>query len=250
MDENEFKFTPSVVLLPFYFVLLLWIVYWFENQFKISLSQYGIFPRSIEGLRGIFFSPFLHGDIEHLFNNSLPLLFLLSALRYFYQKQSISVLCYGILLSGFGTWLIGRESFHIGASGLIYVLASFIFFKGLQTKYYRLVALSFTVVILYGGMIWLVFPDVENEISWEGHLSGFVAGYVLSLLYKTEIYQKPIVYDWQKPDYDESQDPFMKHFDENGNFIPSSKMRDIELEKWNYFVSNLPVIYNYKKTED
>lgn len=249
MDEHEFKFTPSVVLLPLYFVLSLWIVYWVENQFKISLSQYGIFPRSPEGLRGVFLSPFLHGDIEHLFNNSLPLLFLLSALRYFYQKQSIAVLCYGILLSGFGTWLIGRESFHIGASGLIYVLASFIFFKGIQTKYYRLVALSFTVVVLYGGMIWLVFPDVEKEISWEGHLSGFIVGCVLSLLYKAEIYQKPIVYDWQKPDYDESLDPFMKHFDENGNFISSSKMREIELEKWNYFVSNLPVIYNYKKTD-
>lgn len=249
MDENEFKFTPSVVLLPLYFVLSLWIIFWIENQFKISLSQYGIFPRTVEGLRGIVFSPFLHGDIEHLFNNSLPLLFLLSALRYFYNKQSIAVLCYGILFSGFGTWLIGRESFHIGASGLIYVLASFIFFKGIQTKYYRLVALSFTVVILYGGMIWLVFPDIEKEISWEGHLSGFIVGFVLSLLYKTELYQKPIVYDWQKPDYDESLDPFMKHFDEHGNFISSSKMREIEQEKWNYFISNLPVIYTYKKTD-
>lgn len=250
MNENEFKFTPSVILLPLYFVLSIWVVFWIESQFKMSLTHYGIYPRTIEGLRGIICSPFLHGDIEHLFNNSLPLLFLLSALRFFYRDQSLKILFFGIFFSGIGTWLIGRENYHIGASGLIYVLASFIFFKGIQTRYYRLVALSFTVVLLYGGMIWYIFPEVEQEISWEGHLSGFIVGFIFSLIYGThQVYQKPIIYEWQKPDYNELLDPFMKHFDENGNFISSSKMREIEEEKWQYFVSNLPVIYNYKKQD-
>jgi membrane associated rhomboid family serine protease len=246
MKDNEFKFTPSVVLLPLYFVLLLWIVFWFERQFKVNLSEFGVLPRTFSGLKGVVFSPFLHGDINHLFNNSLPLLFLLASIRYFYREQSFKVLYYGLFLSGVGTWLIGRESYHIGASGLVYVLASFIFFKGLQTKYYRLVALSFTVVLLYGGMIWYVFPSAEEHISWEAHLSGFVVGLVMSWVFQTQTYQKPIVYEWQKLDYDSSNDPFMKHFDENGNFISSSKMRELEFEKWNYFVSNLPVIYEYK----
>ncbi|WP_136668908.1 rhomboid family intramembrane serine protease [Flavobacterium sp. H122] len=250
MKENEFKFTPSVVLLPLYFVLLLWIVFWFERQFKINLTEFGILPRTLSGLQGIVLSPFLHGDISHLFNNSLPLIFLLACVRYFYREQSFKVLCYGIVLSGIGTWLIGRESYHIGASGLVYVLASFMFFKGLHTKYYRLVALSFTIVLLYGGMIWYVFPSAEEHISWEAHLSGFVVGLVMSWIFQTEIYQKPVIYEWQKPDYDSSNDPFMKHFDEKGNFISSSRMREMELEKWDYFVSNLPVIYEYKTKKE
>jgi membrane associated rhomboid family serine protease len=253
MKENDFKFTPSVLLLPLYFVLVLWIVFWSEKHFKISLTEFGIYPREFFGLKGVVFSPFLHGDLSHLFNNSLPLLFLLASLRFFYRKQSLRVLTLGILFSGMGTWLIGRESFHIGASGLVYLLASFIFFKGMQTGYYRLVALSLTIVVLYGGMIWYMFPSPEiigeQRISWEAHLSGFIVGFVFSLIFDAEKHQKPIVYDWQKPEFDSSKDPFIKHFDENGNFIPSSKMREMELEKWNFFVSNLPVIYDYKKTD-
>ena len=108
---------------------------------------------------------------------------LLAALRYFYREHALKVIVYGILLSGFFTWLIGRESYHIGASGLIYVLVSFIFFKGIQTGYYRLVALSLMVVVLYGSMIWYIFPDVEEGISWEGHLGGFIAGLLFSRIF-------------------------------------------------------------------
>ena len=249
MQESEFKFSPSVLLWPLYFVLSLWFVFWIEVQFKVSLNNFGIFPRSFYGLRGVVFSPFLHTDIEHLFNNSIPLLFLIAALRYFYRKVSFEILVYGIICSGLGTWLIGRANYHIGASGLIYVLASFIFFKGIQTRYFRLVALSFTIVLVYGGMVWYMFPNEELEISWEGHLSGFVVGFVFSILYKSTEHHKQITYEWQKPDFDASKDPFLKHFDEQGNFISSSKMRALEEEKWQYFISNLPVIYTYKETD-
>lgn len=253
MKDTDFKFSPSVILLPLYFVILLWIVFWVERHFKIRFTEFGIYPRELVGIRGVFLSPFIHADISHLFNNSLPLLFLVASLRFFYREHSLKVLGYGILFSGIGTWLIGRPSYHIGASGLVYVLASFIFFKGIQTKYYRLVALSFTIVILYGSMIWYMFPSPEitgeQHISWEAHLSGFVVGYVFSLLFAVKQYEKPIIYEWQKPDFDPTNDPFMRHFDAEGNFISSSKMRELETQKWEYFVSNLPVLYEYKKQE-
>jgi hypothetical protein len=140
-------------------------------------------------------------------------------LEFFYAKQSYAVIGYGILFSGILTWLIGRSSYHIGASGLIYVLVSFIFIKGILTRYYRLVALSLAVIMLYGGILWYAFPKVDDTISWEGHLAGLITGVVLSLVYKTPEYKKPIKYDWEKSDFNSAEDKFMQRFDEDGNFV-------------------------------
>lgn len=239
MNDTNFKFSNSVIGLPLFFVLLLWIIYWLQIRFDFDFYQYGIYPRDLTGLRGVLFSPFIHENLEHLYNNSIPLVILLAAIQFFYPKQTFGVISYGILLSGLITWIIGRENYHIGASGLIYVLVSFIFFKGIQTQYYRLVALSLTVILIYGGMIWYVFPDVDQSISWEGHLAGLITGFVLIFFYRTPEYTKPIVYDWQRPDFDPTTDPFMRHFDENGNFINISR----EEEEDQYFSSSHPVNY-------
>jgi membrane associated rhomboid family serine protease len=217
--DNHFKFTNSVVGVPLFFVLFLWFVYWMEIRFGFDFDKNGIFPRTFSGLQGVFFSPFIHSDLKHLYNNSMPLLVLLAALQFFYAKQSYAVIGYGILFSGILTWVIGRSSYHIGASGLIYVLVSFIFIKGILTRYYRLVALSLAVIMLYGGILWYAFPKVDDTISWEGHLAGLITGVVLSLVYKTPEYKKPIKYDWEKPDFNSAEDKFMQRFDENGNFV-------------------------------
>jgi membrane associated rhomboid family serine protease len=219
MEDKYFKFTPSVVLLPFFSVLLLWIVYWVELRFNFNFTQYGILPRTLEGLRGLIFSPLIHGNLEHLFNNSVPLLVLLAALRYFYRELTWKVLGYGILLSGLITWIIGRESYHIGASGLIYVLVSFIFFKGILTKYYRLVALSLTIIVIYGGMIWYVFPGIEQNVSWEGHLGGLISGFAFAIFYQTPQFKRVPKYDWEFPNYNPANDKFMQRFDDEGNFV-------------------------------
>ncbi|WP_445712736.1 rhomboid family intramembrane serine protease [Flavobacterium sp.] len=240
--DNPFQFTKAVILLPLFFVLTLWLVFWYELQFQDNLSHFGIYPREVYGLKGILFSPFLHGDIEHLANNSVALLVLLPILRYFYKEQSFVVLLFGILFSGLGTWLLGRPSYHIGASGLIYALVSFIFFKGIFTKYYRLVALSFTIVILYGGSVWYMFPNVKEGISWEGHLAGFIVGLALALVLKTPQFSKPIFYEWEKPDFNPELDPFMKNFDEKGNFNPPPKPEEVIRE---YFNSSMKVVYEF-----
>jgi membrane associated rhomboid family serine protease len=239
MNDNHFKFTSQVVLLPFFFVLSLWVVFWAEIRLGADFGKYGIYPRDIEGLRGIVLSPFIHGNIEHLYNNSIPLLVLLAALSYFYRELALKVVLGGILFSGLLTWMIGRENFHIGASGLIYVLVSFIFFKGIMTKYYRLVALSLLVIMLYGGMAWYIFPNIDNAISWEGHLAGLVTGFIFAIRFKTPEYKKLIRYDWERPDFDPAQDKFMQRFDENGNFVNLPPPEPEELPEMP------PVVYHY-----
>jgi len=231
-DHHHFKFTPSSWIIPTFLVVLVWIVFYIENAFAVDLGKHGILPRTFSGLQGVVFSPFLHGNINHIASNSLPLFILTTALIYFYREVSLKVLFFGILLSGIITWIIGRDSFHIGASGLIYVLVSFIFFKGMMTQYYRLMALSLAVVVVYGGMIWYVFPTPEilgsNSISWEGHLAGLITGFVFAIKFKTPDYIKDIKYEWEKPEFNPSEDAFMKHFDENGNFVPTPEPEIIE----------------------
>ncbi|SHN07486.1 rhomboid family intramembrane serine protease [Flavobacterium xinjiangense] len=245
--DNHFKFTNKVIGLPLFFVLFLWFVFWLEVRFDFDFVENGIYPREFIGLQGVIFSPFIHGDIEHLYNNSIPLLILLAALQFFYASHSVKVIGFGILLSGIITWVIGRGSYHIGASGLIYVLVSFIFFKGIQTRYYRLVALSLAVIVVYGGLVWYVFPSPEvsggKVISWEGHLAGLITGLVLSLFYKTPEYRKLIKYDWEKPDFNPSEDKFMQRFDANGNFVNLAAPEQTE-ELSSYYSSDFLVDYN------
>ncbi len=216
-NYQQFKFSYAVLFAPLLAVLSIWIVYWVELAQKLNLNSYGIYPQTLTGLKGVFFSPFIHGSLEHLYNNTIPLAVLLSALFYFYHKIAWKVVLLGILLSGLITWSIGRPSYHIGASGLIYVLASFIFFKGVFVKHYRLVALSLVVVFIYGSLLWYIFP-VKEGISWEGHLGGFITGLFLALVLQAKV-PEPRRYDWEKEDFKDDDDPFLNQFDADGNFI-------------------------------
>ena len=215
--KNELYYSNEVLLYPLLILLSIVVVFWIESRFNFNFNYLGINPRKFEGLRGILFSPFIHGDTKHLFNNSIPLLVLSAALFYFYRSIRWKVLIYGLLLTGFLTWLIGRPSLHIGASGVIYMLTAFLMFRGIISKHYQLTALSFGVIFLYGSFIWYIFPT-DPKISWEGHLSGFMVGVVFAFIFNKQTLPKK-KYAWQKEDYDPSNDPFMRNFDEDGNFI-------------------------------
>lgn len=229
IERSHFPFKYHMLLYPIAMVLIIWIAYWTEVQWDANFARWGILPRTVKGLRGILFSPFIHGDGLHLLHNSLPLLVLSTALFYFYDSISFKILLYGTLLTGIFTWSIGRESYHIGASGVIYMLFGFLSLKGMISKHFRLLSLSFFVIFTYGSLVWYVAP-IEHKISWEGHLSGLVTGILFAFVFKKDIVARP-KYKWENPTYiPEENDEFMKCFDENGNFIPTSERLALEQE--------------------
>jgi len=163
----------------------MWLVKIIEVNFDLSFINFGVFPKKISGLKGILFSPFIHKDFSHLINNSYPIIILGGILFTIYRQIATQLFVWLWLIGGFWLWVIGRPSFHIGASGIIYALASFLLISGVIRKNPRLSAISMLVIFLYGSMIWGLLPTKE-PISWEGHLAGFIAGILVAIFYRNE----------------------------------------------------------------
>ena len=187
-DRQRLNFA---LLFTMAFLVSIWGVHLINYQFELGLQAHGNHPGRISGLKGIFTSPFLHGDWQHLWNNTASFFTLNGLLFYFYR--SIALRVWGILFlsSGIGLWLIGEGGNHIGASGIVYGLAAFLFFSGVIRKNLLLLRISLVVVFLYGGMVWWMLP-IKEGISWEGHIAGAVAGVVLAVLYRKSGPKKPI----------------------------------------------------------
>lgn len=172
--------------LPIQFVLLLWLIHIFQFLTAFDFGFLGIYPREIFGLRGVLFSPLIHGDFHHLFSNSLPLLGTSIAILMFYKKVAIRSIIMIYLLTGLAVWGFARPVFHIGASGVVYGLVSFIFWTGVFRRNIKSIVLSLIVTFLYSGYIMGILPNQEG-ISWESHLLGGIVGIFTSYWYKDEI---------------------------------------------------------------
>jgi membrane associated rhomboid family serine protease len=175
------------IIFPIFFLLLMWVNYLVFWILDIDMSLIGIAPNKIQGLVGIFCSPFAHGGWSHLASNSVSFIILATLLFYFYRLVAYPVFFLNWFISGVLLWIGGRTTVHIGASGLVYGLAFFIFFSGVFRKDKKLGALSMIVVLLYGSMVWGMVPQGGN-ISWEGHIFGATSGISLAWYYR----KKPI----------------------------------------------------------
>jgi membrane associated rhomboid family serine protease len=157
-------------------VALMWAIEIIDHVPGFNLDMYGIIPRNITGLRGILFAPFLHGNFPHLIANTVPFLTLgwLVMLRNTRDFWTVSIIA--AIVGGLGTWLIAPTySIHIGASGVIFGYLGFLLSRGYFERNFASMALSVTVGILYGSLIWGVLPQ-RPGISWQGHLFGFIGG--------------------------------------------------------------------------
>lgn len=174
------------MIYPFLLVAAMWVVKIVEVTGGFRFSFLGVIPLTLEGLPGIFTAPLIHGGWDHLLSNSIPMFVLATGLFYFYDRKAFRILLFAWLLPGLWVWLFARgHSAHIGASGVVYALASFHFFSGLFRRQKQLLAFAMIVIFLYGSMVWGVFPDFfpNKNISWESHLMGGIAGLVLSFFF-------------------------------------------------------------------
>jgi len=215
----EKKRFHAALILPLFMLILMWIERLTEAILGFNLAFLGIHPLHANGLPGIIFSPFIHAGFKHLAANSAPFLVLGVALFYFYRDLAVKVLVFIWLMTGVWVWLMGRESYHIGASGLIYGMASFLFFSGVIRKNTQLAALALVVAFLYGSMIWGAIPDFfpKEHISWESHLGGLLTGLVMAFYYRNAGPQRK-KYSWEEEEeLVEEDDAYWKKSDTTWN---------------------------------
>ena len=206
IDETQVereKFLRAIYF-PLFFLLLMWLVKLLEIATEQSFSQWGLQPRTLKGLIGIITSPLLHSDFKHLFNNSVPLLVLGTAIFYFYRVVAYRVFVLSYLITGICVWIGARDAYHIGASGLVYAFASFVFFSGIIRRSINLIAISLLVVFLYGSLIWGIFP-IQPGMSWESHLFGGLTGLLLAIYYRKYGPQRK-VYEWEEEEEEKEEE--------------------------------------------
>ncbi len=142
-----------------------------------ALNGFGIRPRALFGLVGIFLSPFIHSDWDHLLGNTIPFVIL----GWFVMLQGgitnfFVVTIFVALVSGFGTWIFGQpKTSHIGASGIIFGYLGFLLLRSYVDRDAAAIVLTAVVGFIYGRTLWLVFP-IRAGMSWEGHMFGLLGG--------------------------------------------------------------------------
>lgn len=165
---------------PFRLVFFMWLVFFLELFYGFSISDWGIVPRTLNGLLGIFLAPMIHGSVMHLVSNTVPLLFLGSLLFFFYKRIGGIVFFRGYFWTNILVWLFARPANHIGASGLVYSLAFFLIFFGFFRRDMISILISVLILLLYGGVFYGVLPT-DPRVSWESHFAGALVGITSAL---------------------------------------------------------------------
>ena len=204
-EKQKFRISLFITLS---FVILLWIVKIFEEYTRIDLGAFGVYPRKLTGLVGILTAPLIHSDFSHLASNSIPIFVLMIFLFYAYTNSSFGVFFGVYFLSNILVWVFGREAYHIGASGIVYGLVTFLFFVGVFRRDSKSIGLSLLVIFLYGGLVWGVLPT-DPQISFEAHISGAIIGLIAALVFRNTD-PLPEKYEWEEEEDDVDMEEFEK----------------------------------------
>lgn len=162
------------------FVALLWLIHLMNWAAGMDPTPFGVRPRQLAGALGILLAPLAHSDFAHLVANTAPLAVVGTAMLFLYPSASLRLLPAIYLGPGIAVWLFGRDSTHLGASGLVYGLVAYVFVAGLLRRDRRAIAASLVVAFMYGSLAWGVLPTRE-PVSWETHLAAALIGVALAL---------------------------------------------------------------------
>ncbi len=212
-ENTRFNYSFKVALS---LIIIIWLVHLIHIISGEPFYLYGILPQKIEGIKGIFLSPFIHSQKKwmHIINNTPPLFFGTLLIFYFYRTIAFPILIYTYLFSGILTWFFagffqhGQYQYHIGASGVVYGLISFIFFSGIFRRNMRSVILAMIMLLMYSGMVVGLFPDANHEISWQGHLMGAIVGVILAYQYRNVLEKDELQYFEKIPDKEALDEQF------------------------------------------
>jgi membrane associated rhomboid family serine protease len=194
--KSSFWFNIFLVLA---LLSVLWIVQFIQYFNIADLSSYGIWPHHFAGLKGIIFSPFIHGSFEHLISNTLPMLVLLTVLLNAYPRVALWVLVFVHVLSGILVWTFAPDTgVHIGISGIIYGIAAFLVASGLFRKDRTSTSIAILVALVYGSMIWGFVP--QPGISWQSHLYGSISGVIIAFVFRKRDLPEPTEMELEKPE--------------------------------------------------
>ena len=198
-NSNKPKLNVTKLITPLLFPAVLWAVHLIALLLNEDLSKLGLLPRNLVGLLGIFTSPLIHADFSHLISNTIPLIILGWIIFSFYPKVSYILFLFIYFVTGLLVWIFARQVFHIGASGIVYGLVSFLFFSGIIRRDNTSIALALVITFLYGGLVWGMIPGWKG-ISWESHLFGAITGLIAAYLFR-KIDPPSKKYDWEdEPD--------------------------------------------------
>ncbi len=241
--NQDSKRTIEAVVYPLLLVIFMWSIFFLDRIFSLDLYQLGVQPGTWEGLKGILLMPFIHGqtDFGHIINNSIPTAILFAALIYFYREIAPWVTLFIWVGSGFLLWYFAENtgSFHIGMSGVIYGLFSFLLVSGFIRKYLPLQAIALFVAFIYGSMIWGIFP-IKQGISWEGHFAGLLVGAVVAISFRKKGPRAPkYSYEIEQelgiepPDYEAEWKLKMEQYKKNQEAIALRRQREQSEQKDN-----------------
>ncbi|NDV64952.1 rhomboid family intramembrane serine protease [Bacteroides sp. 224] len=195
------------MIVPLFLIFILYLIKILEVGMDWDFTRLGVYPLERKGFFGIFAHPLVHGSFKHLLANTFPLFFLSWCLFYFYRN--IAPYIFFIIWIGCGilTYFIGKPGWHIGVSGIIYGLAFFLFFSGVLRKHIPLIAISLLITFIYGGLVWNMLPFfAKPTTSWEGHLSGAIAGMICAFAFRSHGPQKPEPFEEEEEEEKEEKE--------------------------------------------
>lgn len=210
MSKNTSRIFRNSLYVSTAIIILIWAVELYEVWSGNSLVSWGIYPRAWDGILGIITAPFVHGDWGHIISNTSSLFLLLIALYYFYPRTATPTLFLVTILTGLLVWLFARNAYHVGASGILYALVSHIFWSGIFRRNRRAIILALIILSVYSGYFEGIVPDSSKEnVSWESHLMGGIAGIVSAFVFKNVTENDEIAPKASWANDDQTERPFL-----------------------------------------